>query len=46
MPGEVADFLRAAEPEPAERATLDQGITVRRGQGDALRVTAVLAVHR
>jgi DNA invertase Pin-like site-specific DNA recombinase len=46
MPGKVADFLRAAELEPAERPTLDQGITVRRGQGYTLRVTAVLAVHR
>jgi hypothetical protein len=46
MPGKVADFLRAAELEPAERATRDQGITVRRGQGYTLRVTAVLAVHR
>jgi DNA invertase Pin-like site-specific DNA recombinase len=46
MPSKVADFLRAAELEPAERATLDQGITVRRGQGYTLRVTAVLAVHR
>ncbi|WP_404955455.1 hypothetical protein [Streptomyces sp. 147326] len=45
MPGKVADFLRTAELEPAERATLDQGITVRRGQGYTLRVTAVLAVH-
>ncbi|MGW3462671.1 hypothetical protein ACWDE9_25050 [Streptomyces olivaceoviridis] len=25
MPGKVADFLRAAELEPAERAALDQG---------------------
>ena len=33
MPGKVADFLRAAELEPAERTTLDQGVTVRRGQG-------------
>lgn len=46
MPGKVADFLRAAELEPAERATLDQGITVRRGQGYTLRVIAVLAVHQ
>ncbi len=46
MPGKVDDFLRAAELEPAERAALDQGITVRRGQGYTLRVTAVLAVHR
>ncbi|MFF7976760.1 recombinase family protein [Streptomyces sp. NPDC007905] len=27
MPGKVADFLRAAELEPAERAVLDQGMT-------------------
>ncbi|WP_251829237.1 hypothetical protein [Streptomyces sp. ATCC 21386] len=33
MPGKVADFLRTAELEPAERAALDQGVTVRRGQG-------------
>ncbi|MET8180191.1 hypothetical protein [Streptomyces sp. NPDC005336] len=33
MPGKVADFLRAADLEPAERAALDQGVTVRRGQG-------------
>ncbi|GAA3940854.1 hypothetical protein GCM10022244_56090 [Streptomyces gulbargensis] len=46
MPGKVADFLRAAELEPAERAVLDQGVTVRRGQGYTLRVTAVPAVHR
>ncbi|MFD7136713.1 hypothetical protein [Streptomyces sp. NPDC059894] len=46
MPGKVADFLRAAELEPAERVTLDQGVTVRRGQGYTLRVTAVPAVHR
>ncbi|MFF3159337.1 recombinase family protein, partial [Streptomyces sp. NPDC057910] len=29
MPGKVADFLRATDLEPAERATLDQGTTVR-----------------
>ncbi|MFI9394859.1 resolvase [Streptomyces bauhiniae] len=46
MPGKVADFLRTAEPEPAERAALDQGVTVRRGQGYTLRVGAVPAVHR
>ncbi|MFD3733109.1 recombinase family protein [Streptomyces sp. NPDC058632] len=45
MPGKVADFLRAAELEPAERATLNQGVTVRRGQGYTLRVTAVPALH-
>jgi transposase-like protein len=46
MPGKVADFLCAAEPEPAERAALDQGVTVRRGQGYTLRVPAVPSVHR
>jgi DNA invertase Pin-like site-specific DNA recombinase len=46
MPGKVADFLRVADLEPAERAALDQGVTVRRGQGYTLRVTAVPAVHR
>ncbi|MEU5546990.1 hypothetical protein AB0G85_32105 [Streptomyces sioyaensis] len=42
----VADFLRAAELEPAERAALDQGVPVRRGHGYTLRVTAVPAVHQ
>ncbi|KQX30802.1 hypothetical protein ASD97_13265 [Streptomyces sp. Root63] len=46
MPGKVADFLRSADLEPAERAALDQGATVRRGQGYTLRMTAVPAVHR
>ncbi len=46
MPGKVADFLRATELEPAEQAALDQGVTVRRGQGYTLRVSAVPAVHR
>ncbi|MFV5998410.1 recombinase family protein [Streptomyces sp. NPDC056231] len=46
MPGKVADFLRASDLEPAERAALGQGVTVRRGQGYTLRITAVLAVHR
>ncbi|MCX5200615.1 recombinase family protein [Streptomyces sp. NBC_00237] len=46
MPGKVADFLRAADLEPAERVVLDQGVTVRRGQGYTLRVSAVPAVHR
>ncbi|MFE2182981.1 recombinase family protein [Streptomyces sp. NPDC059455] len=46
MPGKVADFLRSADLEPAERAALDEGATVRRGQGYTLRVTAVPAVHR
>ena len=44
--GKVADFLRTADLEPAERATLDQGVTVRRGQGYTLRVTAAPAIHR
>ncbi|WP_046502886.1 recombinase family protein [Streptomyces odonnellii] len=46
MPGKVADFLRSAELDPVERAALNQGVTVRRGQGYTLRVTAVTAVHR
>ncbi|MEV8037698.1 recombinase family protein [Streptomyces sp. NPDC086182] len=46
MPGKVADFLRAAELEPAERAALDQGVTVRRGQGYTLRVSTEPEVHR
>ncbi|MFI9723798.1 recombinase family protein [Streptomyces sp. NPDC052396] len=46
MPGKVADFLRAAELDDAERAALDHGQAVRRGQGYTLRVTAVPAVHR
>ncbi|GAA3904397.1 hypothetical protein GCM10022244_13230 [Streptomyces gulbargensis] len=37
MPGKVADYLRTTELEPAERAALDQGTTVRRGQGYTLR---------
>lgn len=41
MPGKATDFLRDADLEPAERVTLDQGVTVRRGQGCTLRVTAV-----
>ncbi|MGP3750128.1 hypothetical protein [Streptomyces sp. IBSNAI001] len=41
MPGKVADFLRASELVPAERAALDQGVSARRGQGYTLRVTAV-----
>ncbi|WP_369387935.1 hypothetical protein AB5J72_10235 [Streptomyces sp. CG1] len=44
MPGKVADFLRTTELEPTERAALDQGVTVQRGQGNTLRVTAVPAV--
>ncbi|MGW7104511.1 hypothetical protein [Streptomyces sp. NPDC054838] len=45
MPGKVAGFLRTTELEPAERVALDQGVTVRRGQGYTLRVSAVPAVH-
>lgn len=46
MPGKVANFLRTAELEPAERAALDQGVTVRRGQGYTLRVSTTPAIHR
>jgi transposase-like protein len=46
MPGKVADFLRATELDDAERAALGHGVTVRRGQGYTLRVTASPAVHR
>ncbi|RPF30407.1 hypothetical protein [Streptomyces sp. TLI_185] len=46
MPGKVADFLRNAELDDIERAALDQGVTVRRGQGYTLRVTAAPSVHR
>ncbi|GAA4226537.1 hypothetical protein GCM10022254_11850 [Actinomadura meridiana] len=42
----VADLLHAADLELAERAALDEGVTVRSGQGYALRVSAVPAVHR
>ncbi|MFE3122155.1 MULTISPECIES: hypothetical protein [Streptomyces] len=45
MPGKVADYLRTTELEPAESAALDQGMTVRRGQGYTLRVSAVPAEH-
>lgn len=46
MPVKVADFLRTAELDDAERAALDEGQAVRRGTGYTLRVTAVPAVHR
>ncbi|MFD4944094.1 recombinase family protein [Streptomyces sp. NPDC058409] len=46
MPGKVADFLRSAELEPAERTALEKGVPVRRGQGYTLRVSATPAVHR
>ncbi|MYR39687.1 recombinase family protein [Streptomyces sp. SID4944] len=46
MPGKVADFLRSAELDAVERTALDQGVTVRRGQGYTLRVTAAPSVHR
>ncbi|GGV00406.1 hypothetical protein ACIG0C_30810 [Kitasatospora aureofaciens] len=45
MPAKVADFLRSTELDPAERDALDQGVTIRRGQGYTLRVSAVPAVH-
>jgi DNA invertase Pin-like site-specific DNA recombinase len=45
MPGKVADFLRTAELKSAERAALDQGVIVRRGQGYTLRVSAAPAFH-
>ncbi len=40
------DGLRAAELDAVERTALDHRITVRRGQGYTLRVSAVPAVHR
>ncbi|MFF9352653.1 hypothetical protein [Streptomyces sp. NPDC014734] len=46
MPGKVADFLRTSALDDVERAAPDQGVTVRRGQGYTLRVSAVPAVHR
>ncbi|MET9413788.1 resolvase [Streptomyces klenkii] len=46
IPGKVADFLRVTELDDAERAALNQGVTVRRGQGYTLRITAAPAVHR
>ncbi|MGY4745840.1 hypothetical protein [Streptomyces sp. ATMOS53] len=46
MPGKVADFLRAADLEPAERAALDHGQAVRRGTGYTLRISALPSVHR
>ncbi|MFI0220568.1 resolvase [Streptomyces lydicus] len=45
MPGKVADFLRTTELEPVGRAALDHGVTVRRGQGYTLRVSATPSVH-
>ncbi|MGW7555940.1 hypothetical protein [Streptomyces rimosus] len=39
MPGKVTAFLRVAELTSAERATLDHGMTVRRGLDHFLRVT-------
>jgi hypothetical protein len=44
--GTFADFLRATELDDVERAALEQGVTVRRGQGYTLRVTAAPSVHR
>ncbi|MCA1222888.1 recombinase family protein [Streptomyces sp. 8L] len=46
MPGKVADFLQSAELDDVARPARDQGVTVRRGQGYTLRVTAAPSVHR
>ncbi|MFF7889530.1 hypothetical protein ACFZDJ_53980 [Streptomyces sp. NPDC007896] len=46
MPGKVADSLRAADLDDVERAALDQGVIVRRGQGYTLCVSATHTVHR
>lgn len=46
MPGKVAGFLRTLNLSADERAALDNGHTVRRGQGYTLRVTATPALHR
>ncbi|MEU0807926.1 hypothetical protein [Streptomyces sp. NPDC005970] len=47
MPGKVAEFLRTTELEPAERAALDQGVTVRRGRTkDKVEVDAVIETQR
>ncbi|WP_406376229.1 hypothetical protein OG788_42470 [Streptomyces sp. NBC_00647] len=46
MPGKVADFLRATELGDADLAARDHGVTVRRGQGYTLRVSATPAAHR
>ncbi|MFH8419238.1 hypothetical protein ACH4B9_39895, partial [Streptomyces collinus] len=46
IPGQVADCLRATELDDVERAAHDQGVTIRRGHGYTLRVSAVPAVHR
>ncbi|MFI0930066.1 hypothetical protein ACH4TP_40045 [Streptomyces sp. NPDC021012] len=46
MPGKVADYLRTTEPEPAERAALDQGTTVGRDQGYTPRASTAPGVHR
>ncbi|MFJ1874318.1 hypothetical protein [Streptomyces chartreusis] len=40
MPGKVADFLHAANLEPAERAALDRRATVRRGPRRGARTAA------
>ncbi|GAA2931735.1 hypothetical protein GCM10020221_29460 [Streptomyces thioluteus] len=39
-------FPAYASSIPPERTALDHGVTVRRGQGYTLRVTAVPPVHR
>ncbi|MEV5350415.1 hypothetical protein [Streptomyces achromogenes] len=40
------DFPRTAELDDAEQAALDQGVTVRRGQGCTPRVGTAPGVHR
>lgn len=46
MPGKAAGFLRGTEPDDAERAALDHGVTVQRGRGRTLRVSVTPAVQR
>jgi hypothetical protein len=46
IPGKASGFLRTARLEPTERAALDHGVTVRRGQGYTLRGSAKPSVHR
>lgn len=46
VPGKIADLLRGAELSTAERAALEGGEAVRRGQGYTLSITAPLEIHR
>ncbi|MFK4104041.1 recombinase family protein [Streptomyces sp. NPDC019531] len=46
VPDRAAVSSARATWSPQERDALDQGVTVRRGQGRTLRVTAAPAVHR